>query len=63
MFYTNTCSPVKPEIRSQLMIALIETSFYAGIWSFLSGPRVGHRLANTRLARWVERKATEEGLA
>jgi len=42
------------------VIALIEAYLYAGIWSFLSRPRVGQRLAHTRFARWVERKANEQ---
>jgi hypothetical protein len=41
------------------MFALIEAYFYAGIWSFLSTPRVGRRLSATRFGRWIERKSGE----
>jgi hypothetical protein len=42
------------------MLAFIEATLYGGLWSFLSGPRFGQRLAASRFGRWVERKAKEQ---
>jgi hypothetical protein len=43
------------------VFALVEAYLYAGIWSVLSGPRLGQRLAATRFGRWIERKASRKG--
>jgi len=48
------------ERYSRRVFALVEAYLYAGIWSFLSSPRLGQRLATTRSGRWIERKANDK---